>query len=92
MTAKYRILVGQRARKNLAGIDPVIRRRIAAKIEALATDPEPPGCKGSKGSKGSKSITRIRVGDYRIVYMIGRGDDDGIVLVIDIDHRRDIYR
>jgi mRNA interferase RelE/StbE len=89
VTARYRVLVEPRARKHLASIDPVIRSRIGAKIEALATDPEPPGC---KALKGTQSILRIRVGDYRILYAIGRGDNDGIVLVIDVDHRRDIYR
>jgi mRNA interferase RelE/StbE len=35
-------------------------------------------------------VLRIRVGDYRIVYAIVR--DDLRVDVIDIDHRKDIYR
>jgi mRNA interferase RelE/StbE len=33
---------------------------------------------------------RIRVGDYRMVYAIE--DDRLIVLVIDVGHRRDVYR
>jgi mRNA-degrading endonuclease RelE of RelBE toxin-antitoxin system len=60
VTAKYRILVEPRARKHLAGIDPVIRRRIAAKIEALATDPEPPGCKALAGRLGDpRQVPRL---------------------------------
>lgn len=67
MTGKYALLVEPRARKNLAHIDPVIRRRIAAAIDALAGDPEPPGCKALRGSHWAM---RIRVGDYRIVYKV----------------------
>jgi mRNA interferase RelE/StbE len=33
---------------------------------------------------------RIRVGDYRIVYEVE--DDRLVVLVIDVGHRREIYR
>jgi mRNA-degrading endonuclease RelE of RelBE toxin-antitoxin system len=34
--------------------------------------------------------SRIRVGDYRIVYLVKR--DEQVIDVIDIDHRKDIYR
>jgi len=87
VTATYRILLESRARKHLARADPVIRRRLAAAIDALTTDPEPPGCTPLKGQSG---VLRIRVGDYRIVYAIVR--DHLRVDVIDIDHRKDIYR
>ena len=33
---------------------------------------------------------RIRVGDYRIIYTIY--DDRLVVLVIDVGHRREVYR
>ncbi|MCC6455785.1 MAG: type II toxin-antitoxin system RelE/ParE family toxin [Caldilineaceae bacterium] len=33
---------------------------------------------------------RVRVGDYRIIYSIQ--DNKLIVLIIDLGHRRDIYR
>jgi mRNA interferase RelE/StbE len=33
---------------------------------------------------------RIRVGDYRVIYNIH--DDQLVVLVIDVGHRRDVYR
>ena len=45
MTGKYELSVSPRAYKNLARIDPVMRRRIAAKISELASDPEPADCK-----------------------------------------------
>lgn len=39
---------------------------------------------------GSADLFRIRVGDYRIVYQIQ--DNLLVVLVIEIGHRREIYR
>jgi len=36
LTGKYELSVSPRAYKNLARIDPVMRRRIAAKIKARA--------------------------------------------------------
>jgi mRNA interferase RelE/StbE len=33
---------------------------------------------------------RVRVGDYRIIYTIQ--DEKLIVLVVDVGHRRDVYR
>jgi mRNA interferase RelE/StbE len=35
-------------------------------------------------------VLRVRLGDYRIVYQVQ--DDQLVVLVIDIGHRREIYR
>jgi mRNA interferase RelE/StbE len=83
----YRISLETRARSHLARIDQVTRRRIAAAIGALASDPRPHGCKPLKGMPG---VLRIRVGDYRIVYTVA--DADRVVEVIDVDHRKDIYR
>ena len=83
----YRVVLASRARKNLARIDPVIRRRIAKAIDALSGDPQPAGCVPLKGMPGA---LRIRVGDYRIVFRVVK--DDGVITVADIDHRKDIYR
>jgi len=49
----FRIRLDQRARKNLASLDPVVRRRIAKALDALSTDPRPAGCKPLKGLEGS---------------------------------------
>ena len=86
-SARYRALIESRAEKHLARIDPVIRRRIAKAIDALCTDPEPAGCVPLKSMPG---VLRLRVGDYRIVYQVSK--DQHVIDVIDIDHRKDIYR
>jgi mRNA interferase RelE/StbE len=88
VTDKYEIRLDPRAIRNLQHLDPVIRQQIAAKIDALATDPEPPGCKALKGQK--PLVLRVRVRAWRILYRVVH--DEGVVLVLDVDHRADVYR
>jgi len=42
-----------------------------------------------KALVGRPDTYRIRVGDYRVIYRIE--DDQLIVLVVEIGHRKDIY-
>jgi len=53
----------------------------------LETQPRPSGC---RKLSGSDDIFRLRLGDYRIIYRVE--DEKLVVLVIEIGHRRDIYR
>jgi mRNA interferase RelE/StbE len=55
-------------------------------IISLADNPKPQGCKKLKGRDGF----RVRVGNYRIIYDVN--DKILIVDVMDIGHRKDIYR
>jgi mRNA interferase RelE/StbE len=75
------------AQRQLAKLDHPIRKRIAAAIDGLAEDPRPPG---AKKLQGSDNIWRVRVGDYRILYEIH--DRRALVLVVEIGHRREVYR
>jgi mRNA interferase RelE/StbE len=68
-------------------MDPVIRLRIGKALDALGTEPEPAGC---TALQGLDDVLRIRVGAYRILYQLIRADH--VVQVLDIDHRKDIYR
>jgi mRNA interferase RelE/StbE len=88
VTGKYALSLSRLAARKLARTDPVIRRRIGDAISALASDPEPAGCKALRGVK--PLTLRIRIGDWRVLYRVTHAD--GTVLVIDIDHRGDIYR
>lgn len=66
-----------------------IRGQIIAKIKQLANDPHPPTSKVIQGmSDGEERVYRIRSGDYRILYVV-RGI---IVCILDIDHRKDVYK
>ncbi len=83
----YKIELEPRARKRLMLLDAPVRRRVAASIDKLAVQPRPSGAVALTGRPG---VLRIRSGDYRILYEVR--DDQLIVLVIDVGHRREIYR
>lgn len=85
----YEIEIGESADKALRRIPKRDQIRIEEKIETLTTDPRPEGSIKLKTSK-STSLYRIRSGDYRIVYTIQ--DDILFILVVDIGHRKEIYR
>lgn len=59
---------------------------LVSRIDGLAVNPRPSGC---KKLRGYKNLWRIRVGDYRVVYIID--DDRTMVSVTRIAHRRDVY-
>jgi mRNA interferase RelE/StbE len=83
----YRVLLERAAEKDLSRLSPEIDDRVIAAIQALATNPRPPGCRKLAGSKHD---WRIRVGDYRVVYEIA--DTIRIVRVNRVRHRREVYR
>jgi len=60
--------------------------RIVARLESLASNPRPAGCKKLQG--GNREC-RIRVGDYRVVYTID--DAELLVEVTRIRHRSEVY-
>jgi mRNA interferase RelE/StbE len=75
------------AARDLAGIAPSVQRRVARRVNQLASDPRGGG---SIKLRGAGDIWRARVGDYRILYRIE--DNRLVVLVIKIGHRQDVYR
>lgn len=82
----YRITLAPAARQ-LRKFDPQVRRRIQAALELLATESRPPAATRLIGGAGE---WRVRTGDYRIIYEIH--DDQLLVLVLRVGHRRDVYR
>jgi mRNA interferase RelE/StbE len=83
----YRIVFTPAAQRQLAALDPPARRRVARRIDALSADARPPGAEKLQDGQGE---LRIRVGDWRIIYLVR--DDQILVLVIRIGHRREVYR
>ena len=84
----YTVEILRRAEKLLRGVtDRKLYRRLREAVDALATEPRP---HGSTKLSGTKDIYRVRVGDHRIVYQVI--DHRLLVLVVDIGHRREIYR
>jgi mRNA interferase RelE/StbE len=82
----YRVALTSSAAKELEKLPNQVVARIFPRIERLASDPRPPGCKKMQG--GDREW-RIRIGDYRVVYTVD--DSTLIVEVSRIRHRRDVY-
>ncbi len=83
----YRIEYAKGVDKDLRKIPIRIGDRIVRAIDKLASNPRPPG---SVKLVGYELEFRIRVGDYRVIYQIQ--DSVLIVLVVEVGHRKDIYR
>ena len=56
------------------------------KIRALSENPRPPGSKKLTG----RGELRVRIGNYRVIYEIN--DYQLTVLVINVGHRKEVYR
>jgi mRNA interferase RelE/StbE len=86
--ASYRVLIKPSAAKEIEAVDQKRdRQRIVARILALAEDPRPDGC---EKLVGESDRYRVRIGRYRVVYSID--DDELVVLVVRVAHRKDVYR
>lgn len=83
---KYQVTITRSAQKQLAKISRPFIEVITEKIITLESNPCPAGCKKLTGREG----WRMRAGSYRIIYEIS--DSTLTVIVIDIDHRKQIYR
>ena len=84
--ASYDLRFTSSAEKELKKLPGQLVARIVPRVENLASNPRPSGCKKLKG--GDREW-RIRVGDYRVVYTI---DDAGLLVeVTRIRHRSDVY-
>jgi mRNA interferase RelE/StbE len=82
----YSLAIKQSAQKELDSLDDTVFARIDRKVLPLADNPRPGGCKKLKGHKDQ---WRLRVGDWRVLYIIE--DATKLVTITAIAHRREIY-
>jgi mRNA interferase RelE/StbE len=84
--ASYDVALTSSAEKELKKLSSQLTARIVPRLENLASNPRPSGCKKLVGGDDE---WRIRVGDYRVVYTI----DDArlLVEVTRIRHRSEVY-
>jgi len=75
-----------RAQKQLDRLRDELRTRITQRALALEKNPRPPGIRKLRGTPHSY---RLRVGAYRVKYLID--DDQRIVTIVEVVHRRDAY-
>ena len=82
----YRVTLSPMAARQLRKLDAQARRRIQAVLDLLAEQPRPPAATRLVGGAGE---WRVRTGDYRVVYEIE--NDQLLILVLRIGHRREVY-
>ena len=82
----YRVTLSPMAARQLRKLDAQARRRIQAVLDLLAEQPRPPAATRLVGGAGE---WKVRTGDYRVVYEIE--NDQLLILVLRIGHRREVY-
>lgn len=85
----YKVLFSERAKKQLKKLDKHIAALIIGWLEKNVDGSENPRIHGKGLVENRSGEWRYRVGNYRIICEIQ--DDEVIVLVLEIGHRRDIY-
>ena len=85
MTGPFRVLVTRRAERDIADLDPLVRRRVHVALLDLERDPL---ARATKLTSFELGDYRVRVGDWRVVFDL-EGND---VVVLRVGHRREIYR
>ncbi|GAC1392150.1 MAG: type II toxin-antitoxin system RelE/ParE family toxin [Ktedonobacteraceae bacterium] len=83
----YRILLTKQVEKHIHALPHQVASRIEQHIDALHTDPRPPGV---KKFGGQTRTYRVRVGNWRIIYTID--DRTQEIMLLTIDDRKDVYR
>lgn len=84
--SSYAVEIKSSARKELESLPNTVLPRLIRKIESFRDDPRPAGCKKLRGYKDQ---WRIRIGDWRVVYIVD--DRARLVSVTRIAHRREVY-
>ena len=79
----YKIVIERLAEKFIVKLPRPEKERVLRAIAKLPNEGD------IKKLKGHADLLRLRVGDYRIVYTVDRGEL--IVMVVDADNRGQIY-
>jgi len=82
--ACYSILWKPKAEKELRALPKTTIQAIVTTVEDLAINPYP------ADTKTAKSYFRVRTGNYRIIYEVH--NQELIIDIIEVGHRKDIYR
>ena len=86
----YKVEFSSRFLKGLRKIDQVNRRIISEWINRNLLETDNPRESGKALKGNHKGLWRYRIGQYRIVALID--DDKLLLLLLDVDHRKDVYR
>jgi len=82
----YSVKIKRSVAKELSKIEKPERGRLIDAIDRLAENP----LQGAVLKGELRGLRRIRVGDYRVLYEVR--DQELVVLVVRVRHRREVYR
>ncbi|MBS4008317.1 MAG: type II toxin-antitoxin system RelE/ParE family toxin [Clostridium sp.] len=83
--ASFEIRFKESVSKDLRHLPNKDVKRILQRIEALRNDPRPAGC----DKLSTQERYRVRQGVYRIIYEVR--DNELVVIVVKVGHRREVY-
>lgn len=83
----YRIRFAPAAGREFRKLPRAVQTLLGPRIDALASEPRPPGAKKLAGPHG---LWSLREGDYRVIYQIR--DEILFVVIARAGHRGDVYR
>jgi mRNA interferase RelE/StbE len=85
--ASYKLLFKRSIEKDLKRIDKKEVSRLISAIELLVENPFPIN---SRKLVGSELTYRLRVGDYRVVYLVFMDKQE--IEIARVRHRKDVYK
>ncbi|MBS3933761.1 MAG: type II toxin-antitoxin system RelE/ParE family toxin [Truepera sp.] len=85
--ASYKLTARRSFEKALGKFPKNVTAAIIDRVRGLTDNPFGPN---TKKLTGSASLYRLRVGDYRVIYMV---DSKGkVIVLLHVGHRKDVYR
>ena len=84
--ASYKVTFKASVAKDLKRLDRLAAHRVLRAVESLRENPFPTS---SKKLIGSEHTFRIRVGDYRVIYIVNKQGPE--IEIQRVRHRRDVY-
>ncbi len=85
----YKVTFSKQADKQLCKLDKSVAKKIVAWIVKNLQNCEDPRLHGKALTGNRAGLWRYRIGDYRIIAKIF--DNELIIQVIEVGHRREIY-
>ena len=82
----YAVYIKRSVEKELDRLSKEVHDRIIKRLLTLRDNPRPPGTK----KLFAQEEYRIRVGDYRILYLIKEKEKK--VEIVSVAHRKEVYR
>lgn len=86
---KYKVVFTERAKKQLKKLDKYTASLLLGWLEKNINNYENPRIHGKGLVENKSGQWRYRIGDYRVICEIQ--DEEIIVLVLEVGHRREIY-